>query len=69
MDRENGNVDKVLVALANPAHRGSLNEIAVKGQVTATTLADRVMISRQVVVKHLDVLKGHGKAHRAGSAL
>lgn len=60
MNTDGETVDKVLVALANPARRGILNEIAAKGQVTATTLADRVTISRQAVVKHLDVLKDAG---------
>ncbi|MEV2273491.1 ArsR/SmtB family transcription factor [Nonomuraea africana] len=53
-------VDSVLVALADPTRRQLLDLLAVHGEVTATTLAERLPISRQAVVKHLAVLDAAG---------
>lgn len=50
--------EEVLIALADPTRRQILNLIATMGQATATTLAKRVTVSRQAVVKHLTVLNG-----------
>ncbi|WP_430510524.1 ArsR/SmtB family transcription factor [Gottfriedia solisilvae] len=54
----NNDFEDVLIALADPTRRQLLNLIATMGQATATTLAKRVTVSRQAVVKHLTVLNG-----------
>lgn len=48
----------VLVALADPTRRQLLDTLASKGEATATTLAERLPVSRQAIVKHLAVLAG-----------
>ncbi len=53
-------VDSVLVALADPTRRELLDLLAAQGEATATTLAKRLPISRQAVVKHLAVLDAAG---------
>jgi DNA-binding transcriptional ArsR family regulator len=53
-------VDTVLVALADPTRRQLLDLLAVQGEATATTLAERLPVSRQAVVKHLAVLAAAG---------
>ncbi len=53
-------VDSVLVALADPMRRQLLDLLAAQGVATATTLARRVPVSRQAVVKHLTVLDAAG---------
>lgn len=53
-------VDSVLVALADPTRRQLLDLLAAQGEATATTLAERVPVSRQAVVKHLGVLDAAG---------
>lgn len=55
-------VDCVLAALADPTRRQLLELMSDRGQVTATTLADGLPISRQAVVKHLSVLAAAGLA-------
>ncbi|MFI6585356.1 ArsR/SmtB family transcription factor [Embleya sp. NPDC050493] len=57
VDRE---VDDVLVALADPTRRRLLDLLAAQGEATATTLAERLPVSRQAVVKHLSVLDAAG---------
>jgi DNA-binding transcriptional ArsR family regulator len=49
--------EDVLIALADPTRRELLDLIALSGQATATTLATKVTVSRQAVVKHLTILK------------
>jgi DNA-binding transcriptional ArsR family regulator len=49
-------VDSVLAALADPTRRRLLDLLAAHGEATATTLAERLPVSRQAVVKHLAVL-------------
>ena len=63
-----GPVDSVLVALADPTRRQLLDLLAGHGQATATTLAARMPVSRQAVVKHLAVLDSAGlvTANRVG---
>ena len=46
----------VLAALADPTRRRLLEELATGGAATATTLAGRLPVTRQAVVKHLAVL-------------
>ena len=53
-------VDDVLAALADPTRRQLLDLLAAEGQATATTLAARLPVSRQAVVKHLAVLAAAG---------
>ncbi|MET4647676.1 MULTISPECIES: metalloregulator ArsR/SmtB family transcription factor [Streptomyces] len=53
-------VDSVLGALADPMRRQLLDLLAAQGEVSATTLAERVPVSRQAVVKHLAVLDAAG---------
>ena len=52
--------DSVLVALADPTRRQLLDLLAAQDGATATTLAARLPVSRQAVVKHLAVLAGAG---------
>lgn len=61
-------VDSVFVALADPTRRKLLDLLAAQGEVTATTLADGLPVSRQAVVKHLAVLDAAGlvTGRRAG---
>ncbi|MFD3654510.1 ArsR/SmtB family transcription factor [Streptomyces sp. NPDC058620] len=53
-------VDSVLVALADPTRRQLLDLLAAQREATATTLAARLPVSRQAVVKHLGVLDAAG---------
>ncbi|WP_330334208.1 metalloregulator ArsR/SmtB family transcription factor [Streptomyces sp. NBC_00536] len=53
-------VDSVLAALADPTRRKLLDLLAARGEVTATTLAEGLPVSRQAVVKHLAVLDAAG---------
>jgi DNA-binding transcriptional ArsR family regulator len=53
-------VDSVLAALADPTRRQLLDLLAAQGEATATTLAGRLPVSRQAVVKHLAVLDAAG---------
>lgn len=57
-------VDSVLAALADPTRRQLLDLLAAQGEATATTLAERLPISRQAVVKHLAVLDAAGLVMR-----
>ncbi|MER5727206.1 metalloregulator ArsR/SmtB family transcription factor [Streptomyces sp. NPDC002138] len=61
-------VDSVLVALADPTRRKLLDLLAARGEVTATTLAEGLPVSRQAVVKHLAVLDAAGlvRGNRVG---
>jgi DNA-binding transcriptional ArsR family regulator len=58
-------VGSVLVALADPTRRQLLDLLAAQGEATATTLAGRLPVSRQAVVKHLAVLEGAGLVSRS----
>jgi DNA-binding transcriptional ArsR family regulator len=55
-----GAVGPVLAALADPTRRRLLDTLADAGQASATTLAERLPVSRQAVVKHLNVLSDAG---------
>ncbi|WP_027341382.1 ArsR/SmtB family transcription factor [Hamadaea tsunoensis] len=55
-------VDGVIGALADPTRRHLLDLLATHGEVTATTLAEQVPVSRQAIVKHLAVLEAAGLA-------
>jgi DNA-binding transcriptional ArsR family regulator len=53
-------IEGVLEALADPTRRQVLDLLAAQGEATATTLAERLPVSRQAVVKHLAVLDAAG---------
>lgn len=61
-------VDGVLTALSDPRRRQLLDVLSEQGEATATTLAERLPVSRQAVVKHLAVLDAAGlvSASRVG---
>ncbi len=53
-------VGDVLTALADRTRRQLLDVLADVGEASATTLAARLPVSRQAVVKHLQVLEAAG---------
>lgn len=53
-------VERVLVALADPTRRQVLDMVAAHGATTATRIAAELPVSRQAVVKHLAVLDRAG---------
>ena len=53
-------VGDVLTALADRTRRQLLDVLADVGEASATTLAARLPVSRQAVVKHLRVLEAAG---------
>ncbi|MHA6779583.1 ArsR/SmtB family transcription factor [Pseudonocardia saturnea] len=53
-------IGDVLTALADPTRRALLDVLADAGQASATVLAARLPVSRQAVVKHLQVLEAAG---------
>jgi DNA-binding transcriptional ArsR family regulator len=58
----------VFAALGDPTRREVLEQVATRGEVTATELAAAMPITRQAVAKHLGVLADAGlvESHRAG---
>ncbi|GAB2884611.1 ArsR/SmtB family transcription factor [Streptomyces mayteni] len=60
MSHDQRDIGPVLVALADPTRRRLLDALAEAGQASATTLAGRLPVSRQAVVKHLQVLLDAG---------
>jgi DNA-binding transcriptional ArsR family regulator len=60
MNADQRGIDAVLAALADPTRRQLLDVLAQQGLASATTLAGRLPVSRQAVVKHLRVLEGAG---------
>jgi DNA-binding transcriptional ArsR family regulator len=53
-------LDDVLGALADPTRRSLFERLAAGGPDTATHLADGLPVTRQAVVKHLQVLASAG---------
>lgn len=53
-------IGDVLTALADPTRRALLDVLADAGPASATVLAARLPVSRQAVVKHLQVLEAAG---------
>jgi DNA-binding transcriptional ArsR family regulator len=53
-------IDEVLRALADPTRRRLLDQLAQRGQATATTLCGELSITRQAVVQHLGLLDAAG---------
>jgi DNA-binding transcriptional ArsR family regulator len=60
--------EEVLAAFADPMRRRILEVLAACGPATATTVAARLPVTRQAVVKHLAVLGQAGlvEGHRSG---
>jgi DNA-binding transcriptional ArsR family regulator len=58
----------VFSALGDPTRRELLEQVATRGEATATELAAALPITRQAVAKHLNVLAGAGlvQPRRAG---
>jgi DNA-binding transcriptional ArsR family regulator len=50
-------IGKVLSALADPTRRQLLDVLVEVGRASATSLAEQLPVSRQAVVKHLQVLE------------
>lgn len=63
-----GDLDAVLTALAEPTRRRLLDALAERGEASASVLAQGVPVSRQAVIKHLNVLDAAGlvTARRSG---
>jgi DNA-binding transcriptional ArsR family regulator len=57
MNPDRRDIDAVLAALADPTRRQLLDVLAQLGLASATTLAARLPVSRQAVVKHLRILE------------
>ena len=60
MNIHKGDVDEVLVALADPTRRRLLDALSARPQTTATALAEKLPVTRQAIVKHLVVLEDAG---------
>jgi DNA-binding transcriptional ArsR family regulator len=52
--------EQVFTALADPSRRAILAALAAVGPATATSLADRLPITRQAIAKHLALLAAAG---------
>jgi len=52
--------DHVFAALGDPTRRAVLALVGRRGPLTATELAARLPVSRQAVMKHLDLLRAAG---------
>jgi DNA-binding transcriptional ArsR family regulator len=65
---EDALIEVVLAALADPMRRRILHGLSASGSGTATLLAQDLPVSRQAVVKHLNVLHDAGLvvARKAG---
>lgn len=57
---EQTEISAVLVALADQTRRQLLDALVAEGTASATTLATRLPVSRQAVLKHLNVLTEAG---------
>ncbi|HEY7626074.1 MAG TPA: metalloregulator ArsR/SmtB family transcription factor [Ilumatobacteraceae bacterium] len=55
-----GALDVLFGALADPTRRQIVERLLTSGPATATALADGGPLTRQAVVKHLQVLEGAG---------
>jgi DNA-binding transcriptional ArsR family regulator len=55
-----GSLDRVFGALADPTRRHLVGELHRHGPATATSLATSLPLTRQAVVKHLQVLADAG---------
>ena len=57
---EQAEIGAVLVALADQTRRQLLDVLVAEGTASATTLATQLPVSRQAVIKHLNVLTEAG---------
>lgn len=55
-----GALDTLFGALADPTRRALVERLLTKGPATATTLAETTAMTRQAIVKHLQVLESAG---------
>jgi DNA-binding transcriptional ArsR family regulator len=55
-------ISEVLAALADPTRRALYEQLLTSGAASATVLADGADISRQAIVKHLQILELAGLA-------
>jgi DNA-binding transcriptional ArsR family regulator len=53
-------LDQLFGALADPTRRALLMRLVVRGEASATVLADAFPLTRQAVVKHLQALQETG---------
>jgi DNA-binding transcriptional ArsR family regulator len=60
MNSREGDVDEVLVALADPMRRRLLDALSAHPHATATALAEKLPVTRQAIMKHLTVLEQAG---------
>ena len=67
-DDPDAHAGAVFAALADPTRRAVLRDVAARGPITATELAELLPVSRQAVAKHLGVLRDAGlvEPERAG---
>ena len=68
VESASGSLDTLFGALADPTRRMLVERLLTKGPATATTLAETTPLTRQAILKHLQVLEAAGLlAHeRAG---
>jgi DNA-binding transcriptional ArsR family regulator len=68
VSRRSGDLDMVFGALADPTRRGLIERLVASGPATATNLVHGLPVTRQAVVKHLQVLAEAGlvSAERQG---
>ncbi len=57
---EGGSLDALFGALADPTRRLLVERLLKRGPATATTLAETTPLTRQAVLKHLQVLEAAG---------
>ena len=57
---ESGALDALFGALADPTRRRLVERLLTKGPTTATLLAEATPLTRQAVLKHLQVLEAAG---------
>ena len=62
MSRDDARIDAVFAALSDPTRRSVMRELARADHLTATELAETMPVTRQAVVKHLQVLNRAGLA-------
>jgi DNA-binding transcriptional ArsR family regulator len=60
VSRRVGDLDMVFGALADPTRRGLMERLVADGPATATNLVNGLPVTRQAVVKHLQVLAEAG---------
>ncbi len=65
---DSGALDKLFGALADPTRRALVQTLLTRGPATATQLADGSPLTRQAVLKHMQVLEAAGllAAQRVG---